>query len=135
MSVSSSSSRIGSPLIPCHPTDDSLAEILFPYDAPSTPDDDPQTSTNSEKRKAIPATTIPVVRQTDLVPLETKRELVLRATEDIKDAERMLREIQLLVDRGVDGSGDLAREYLRYRSIRMTDEFFRYQCMSRLRNV
>jgi hypothetical protein len=88
MNVSSSSSRIESPLIPCHPTDDSLAEIFFPYDAPSTPDDDPQTSTNSEKREAIPAT-IPVVRQTDLVPLETKRELVFGAAEDIKDAEKM----------------------------------------------
>jgi hypothetical protein len=92
-------------------TDDSLAEILFPYDTLPPTDDEPQSSTNSEKtRKAIPTKT-PAINPSDLIPLETKRELVLGAADDIKDAEKMLREIQLLVDRGVDGSGDLAREY------------------------
>jgi hypothetical protein len=88
--------------------------MLFPYDTLPPADNEPQTSTNPEKtRKVIPSKT-PSIKSSDLIPLETKRELVLGAADDIKDAEKMLREIQLLVDRGVDGSGDLAREYLRH---------------------
>jgi hypothetical protein len=90
-------------------TDDSLAEILFPYDALPPTDDEPQPLNSEKTRKAIPSKT-PSIKPSDLIPLETKRELVLGAADDIKDAEKMLREIKLLVDRGVDGSGDLARE-------------------------
>ena len=88
--------------------DDSLAEILFPYNASPSQDDAPGTSTTSDKHRRAPSTNPPAIKPSDLVPLETKRELVLGAVDDIKDAEKMLREIQLLVERGVDGSGDLA---------------------------
>lgn len=87
--------------------DDSLAEILFPYNAPPSQDNAPDTSISDKHRRA-PSTNPPAIKPSDLIPLETKRELVLGAVADIKDAEKMLREIQLLVERGVDGSGDLA---------------------------
>lgn len=89
--------------------DESLAGILFPYDATSTTDGPVQSSTGTTKDIRKDTTPKPpLVKASDLVPSETKVELVLGAEEDIKDAERILREIQVLVERGADGSGDLA---------------------------
>jgi hypothetical protein len=63
---------------------------------------------SSDTRQTISSTETPDINPAALVPTSTKVELVLGAADDLKDAERMLREIEVLVERGVDGSGDLA---------------------------
>jgi hypothetical protein len=90
-------------------TDDSLSPILFPYDPSSTSDIPTQPSTAKNPRKE-PTPNAPAIKASDLIPPATKLELVLGAEGDIKDADRMMREIQALVEREADGSGDLAGE-------------------------
>lgn len=85
--------------------DESLSPILFPYD-PSAKENLPVPSIANSRNPTTPHT--PVVKAADLVPQETKVELVLSAEDDIKNADRIMREIQVLVERGADGSGDLA---------------------------
>ncbi|KAI5453228.1 hypothetical protein NCC49_006253 [Naganishia albida] len=84
---------------------ESLSPILFPYD-PSAKENLPVPSIANSRNPTTPHT--PVVKAADLVPQETKVELVLSAEDDIKNADRIMREIQVLVERGADGSGDLA---------------------------
>ncbi|KAJ9092641.1 hypothetical protein QFC19_008679 [Naganishia cerealis] len=88
---------------------DSFATVLFPI-VPS-PEPNQQsgspTGTSSNPRRTTPSDTL-ALSPADLIPAATKLELVLGATDDLKDAERMLREIEVLLEREVDGSGDLA---------------------------
>ncbi|KAJ9114368.1 hypothetical protein QFC20_001511 [Naganishia adeliensis] len=84
----------------------SLSGILFPYDPLSATETSIQPSTANPRKEAAPRP--PVVKASDLIPSETRVELVLGAEDDIKDVDRMLREIQVLVERGADGSGELA---------------------------
>jgi hypothetical protein len=88
--------------------DDSLSGILFPYDPLSTNENLVQPPTANSRNQNTPHA--PVVKASDLIPPETKVELVLGAEDDMKDVDRILREIQVLVARGADGSGDLACE-------------------------
>lgn len=50
------------------------------------------------------------VRPADLLPLESKAQLVVSAAPDLIEAEKGLREIDILDKRGVAGAGDLERE-------------------------
>ena len=114
-------------------TDDSLREILFPYNASPTQEEAPDTAKTSDKHRRAPSVDPPIISPIDLVPLETKRELVLGAVDDMKDAEKVLREIQLLIERGVEGSGDLAGMYRLFCKRVQANEW--RQCTSRCRNA
>ncbi|KAJ9102388.1 hypothetical protein QFC21_002788 [Naganishia friedmannii] len=89
---------------------DSIAPVLLPIkpSPPTTVHDEPPTGKPSDTRKTISSADTLKVKPTELIPASTKLELVLGASDDLKDAERMLREIEVLLERGVDGSGDLA---------------------------
>lgn len=50
------------------------------------------------------------MRPADLLPLESKAQLVVSAAPDLIEAEKGLREIDILDKRGVAGAGDLERE-------------------------
>lgn len=50
------------------------------------------------------------MRPADLLPLESKAQLVVSAAPDLVEAEKGLREIDILDKRGVAGAGDLERE-------------------------
>lgn len=91
-------------------SDDSIAPVLFPITPLPPPNvhDESTTGKPSETRKTISSSDALEVNPVDLIPASTKLELVLGAADDLRDAERMLREIEVLVERGVDGSGDLA---------------------------
>lgn len=52
------------------------------------------------------------VRPADLLPVESKAQLVVSAAPDLIEAEKGLREIDILDKRGVAGAGDLERELL-----------------------
>lgn len=52
------------------------------------------------------------VRPADLLPVESKAQLVISAAPDLIEAEKGLREIDILDKRGVAGAGDLEREFV-----------------------
>lgn len=93
---------------PLDGTDESLSPLLFPYDPSTSENLAAQSAANSRNP---PTSRTPIIKASDLIPQETKVELVLGAEDDIKNADRIMREIQVLVERGADGSGDLACEF------------------------
>lgn len=54
--------------------------------------------------------TVPAINVADLLPDATKLTMILEAAQDIKSAERDLREIELLKKREVEGAGMLEGE-------------------------
>lgn len=94
---------------------DSYVQLLYPTPASpfaATLDAKDNGGPNSEE----------IISANDLIPLETKRELVLAFEKDLIEVERLLRDVELLEKRDVAGAGELAGEWKRW-TVLLSDEF------------
>lgn len=78
--------------------------------SPNSSAPDPNATPSTEEPNSTPRPT--PIHESSLLPDSVKLAMILEAASDIRGAERDLREIEILKNRQVEGSGELERESL-----------------------